>query len=407
MQKAQIKDTAATAERSEANQTTSTRKRGNNAPSRLQDEEATAVAEETLKTTTQRTVAKRLSAQEREHRQGADETTLGKRRRLTRAMEVTLTEKSLASGSIKGYKSGVRLLIHFAETIGVSEDELFPPYDFSKTLPTQVVCLWIQEMIDEGLRPNGISGRISAVKWFCETRGRRHDLDNPTVMRLKEAARRSNSKAPVKAKPISLTHLKAFQEICQTREDCPSWYKRIFAIILLCFAGFLRLNECLELRIKDVKFCQTHVELYFPKRKGDRYRMSSRVLIARMTGSKRLCPVKTLEDWIYRLQSNEAENSPIWPGVGAPTEEGPAHISYTTIRKQLLKLIDEAGFDLEGLRSHSCRVGGATQAHRAGLPDADIAKHGDWNDLFTFHGYLEPTIEERLRVSRALSLGDD
>ena len=86
------------------------------------------------------------------------------------------------------------------------------------------------------------------------------------------------------------------------------------------------------------------------------------------------------------------------------TTDGPAYISYTTIRKQLSDLFKRAGLDLAGLRSHSFRVGGATEAHLAGMSDADIAKHGDWYDLFSFHGYLEPTLDELLSVSRSLGL---
>ena len=90
--------------------------------------------------------------------------------------------------------------------------------------------------------------------------------------------------------------------------------------------------------------------------------------------------------------------------MGGDLPEGPSHISYTTIRKQLLQLFKKADLDLKGLRTHSFRVGGATAAHHAGISDADAAKHGDWDDLFSFHGYLEPSEEDLLRVSRAVAL---
>ena len=115
-----------------------------------------------------------------------------------------------------------------------------------------------------------------------------------------------------------------------------------------------------------------------------------------------MCPVANLESWLQGKQLNPAD--PLFPGQGEDQEEGPAHISYSTIRKQLTILFTDANLDLKGLRSHSFRVGGATAAHLSGVSDADAAKHGDWEDLFTFHGYLEPDTEQRLQVSRALGL---
>ena len=82
-----------------------------------------------------------------------------------------------------------------------------------------------------------------------------------------------------------------------------------------------------------------------------------------------------------------------------------AFISYSTIRKHLMRVFMEANLDLEGLKSHSFRVGSAsTQAHKAGISDTDSAKHGDWKDLLTYHGYAEPVLDDLLLVSRSLSL---
>ena len=40
----------------------------------------------------------------------------------------------------------------------------------------------------------------------------------------------------------------------------------------------------------------------------------------------------------------------------------------------------------------------------AGISDSDAAKHGDWKDLLTYHGYVEPVLEDQLLVSISLSL---
>ena len=66
-----------------------------------------------------------------------------------------------------------------------------------------------------------------------------------------------------------------------------------------------------------------------------------------------------------------------------------------------MSLFTLANLDTTAFRSHSMRVGGATQAHINGLSNEKIAKHGFWQDLFSMHGYLQPSDDQLLKVSRS------
>ena len=311
-----------------------------------------------------------------------------------------LANESLHKKSIVSYKSAWAVFSRFAMSIQSMDslrlDDPLTPLD------NEIVLMWVVTLIDAKVTAGGIASKISALKWTCDIHAKPHGLDANSVSRMLGAARRGNTSAPEKAKPVVPDDLKALFVVCTSPLALP-WHARILAIMLICFAGFLRIGECLSIRRGHLLFVPTHLTISIPARKGDRYRVGSKVHIARLPEST-CCPVAFLEKYILSLPLPALPMDPVFPGVGAASLDGPAFISYSTIRKQLSKVFLEANLDSEGLKSHSFRVGGATQAHKAGISDSDAAKHGDWKDLLTYHGYVEPVLEDQLLVSRSLCL---
>ena len=50
----------------------------------------------------------------------------------------------------------------------------------------------------------------------------------------------------------------------------------------------------------------------------------------------------------------------------------------------MTEIFKKVGLDTAGLRTHSFRIGGATEAHKAGISDVEATKHGAWSDLLTY-----------------------
>ena len=71
---------------------------------------------------------------------------------------------------------------------------------------------------------------------------------------------------------------------------------RICILCLMGFSGFFRCSELAEIRLRNLVFTNTHVEVKLNKSKTDIYRKGSSVLIAK-TGNK-LCPVTWLSRYI-------------------------------------------------------------------------------------------------------------
>ena len=305
-----------------------------------------------------------------------------------------LTEESLHIGSVKGYKSAWNILTTFAESVGMTATVILTD---TKPLDANLIELWITDMRDTGTGAGVIASRLSAIKWCCEVNRKPLNLEATTVSRLMGAVMRSNSTVPNKAKPVTPANMRSFYDLCNTATPLV-WHHRLMAIMLLCYTGFLRIGECITIQVNHLAFTPSHLTIFCPQRKGDRYRLGGEVFIARLPGSL-LCPVAYLENYLKELPRLLPED-PIFPSWTKPNEA----ISYTTVRKHMAVIFKASGLGSAGLRTHSFRVGGATEAHNAGISDADAAKHGSWKDLLTYHGYVEPVVDDLLKVSQSLGI---
>ena len=66
----------------------------------------------------------------------------------------------------------------------------------------------------------------------------------------------------------------------------------------LGFAGFLRIDELFEVKLKQIKLQGRHLEILIPKSKADRHREGHVVYISRVKSE--CCPVKYLEEYLQK-----------------------------------------------------------------------------------------------------------
>ena len=60
--------------------------------------------------------------------------------------------------------------------------------------------------------------------------------------------------------------------------------------------------------------------------------------------------------------------------------------------------------DISRIGTHSLRSGGAKTAARAGVPDRLFQCHGRWRSENVKDGYVEDSLQERLRVAKSLGI---
>ena len=60
--------------------------------------------------------------------------------------------------------------------------------------------------------------------------------------------------------------------------------------------------------------------------------------------------------------------------------------------------------DLECIRTHSLRSGGATVAANVSVPDCLFLCHGHWSNVSTKDGYVKDSLVSHLSVSKTSSI---
>ena len=76
-------------------------------------------------------------------------------------------------------------------------------------------------------------------------------------------------------------------------------------LVVLGFSGFLRWDDLLKLRRRDLEFEREYMRVYLERRKNDQYQEGSWILIAGT--SNPTCPVQLLEKFLWKGGDTEAE----------------------------------------------------------------------------------------------------
>ena len=78
---------------------------------------------------------------------------------------------------------------------------------------------------------------------------------------------------PVQPKdPIEVS---ALHRLAADLESPTLMESRLLVLCLLCYSGALRIQEVLQIRVKDIVFSETSMRLFIPKRKKDQNRRTS------------------------------------------------------------------------------------------------------------------------------------
>ena len=174
---------------------------------------------------------------------------------------------------------------------------------------------------------------------------------------------------------------------------------RFLLTCLLGFAGFLRIDELLDVKLKHIKIQESHLEIVIPKSKTDQHREGHVVYISRIKSD--YCPVKYLEVYLKKAKldiSNDKE-SPLICRI-FKTKSGhkiskTKGISYSRIREIFKDYISEITTTPENFGLHSLRSGSASAAANNGISDRLISKHGRWFSMKARNGYTKYSVVKR------------
>ena len=249
-----------------------------------------------------------------------------------------------------------------------------------------------------------IEAAVNVAAWAHELMGVQSVTEKPLVRASLKGLRRKLAKPVVKKRPVTAGMLR---KMAQALGQKPTLAEvRLLAAATLAFAGFLRYDELANLKCCDVVFHQDHLVLHIRSSKTDQLRHGAEVVIAR-TGTV-TCPVSVLQHYYCMAGIVDGSEEKLFRGI-TKTKHGEklratGGLSYSRLRELLLRKLEELGYDRSQFSPHSLRAGGATAAANANIKDRLFRRHGRWHSESAKDGYVEDSLEQRLRVSRALGL---
>ncbi|XP_020908588.1 uncharacterized protein LOC110246574 [Exaiptasia diaphana] len=221
------------------------------------------------------------------------------------------------------------------------------------------------------------------------------------LLQVCDASKRLLGRPVVKKEILEVRHVKSivdkFAQLGASLSDL-----QVAVLIVVGFAGFLRWSDLSVIKVEDVVFYDSHMDVVLPKRKNDQRRSGSAISIA-STGSV-YCPVSLTRRFILRagLLSGPLFRECVSRGVVKSLSS--KALSYASARSQVLSAFTAIGLDAKKFGLHSLRAGGASAAARAGIPGRLISSHGGWKSDVSRNGYIKDCKDSILAVSKSLKL---
>ncbi|XP_069110198.1 uncharacterized protein [Argopecten irradians] len=251
--------------------------------------------------------------------------------------------------------------------------------------PLSQILNFVLYMADKGLSPATVNTYLAGINFHVKSSGFLCEdfLSNFLVKKMLAGMRRqrkvSNMRAPITA-DILARILKALPLVCSSTYES----KLFSAAFLLAFFGFFRVGELTVTKmsmiqkvvsLQDIKIGNIlEVALRFSK--TDQEGKGCTVCIPRLEGT--FCPVKCLEQYITVRHRNPGplfchfDHSPL------------TRYQFASVLKKTLLFL---GFDSNRYKTHSFRIGAATEAAIRGLSDREIQLLGRWSSD-TFRQYI-------------------
>ena len=214
-------------------------------------------------------------------------------------------------------------------------------------------------------------------------------------------------KKPIKKSEPLTSPEELFDHYLQDTSATNTPSRRFLLILILCFAGFLRIDELLSTTMKFVHIDREYMTITLPKCKNDQLREGNVVYIARTRSE--YCPVTFVENFCAETGlSLLNEDSFLLPRIIRIKKGYKAHqtlgISYTTARETFVKHVRAVYGTVLKYTLHGLRAGGASEAASNGIDGRSISKHGRWKTQKARNAYIHDSVANRLRVTRSLGL---
>jgi site-specific recombinase XerD len=158
------------------------------------------------------------------------------------------------------------------------------------------------------------------------------------------------------------------------------------ALLLLQFAGALRVSELLAINIEHLYFNNEGLSILIPKSKTDQENEGKAIFIP--YSKKSLCPVSALRSWI---EASGLKGGVVFRSINNSGLIQEKELTVRTVNNIIQSTATACNLHTENKHysSHSLRRGFATEASRKKASIASIMRQGRWRSMRTVMEYIE------------------
>ena len=309
-------------------------------------------------------------------------------------------DRGIAESTTRTYKSGLNRYLSFCNRFGLSA-----PFPVSEI----ILCYFVTSLAQEGIAPATIKIYLAAVRHAQVVRGLPEPRESSTLPRLRliqRGIRRDRARAGLVSTqrlPITPPILRRLRTVLRQR-DLSYDSLLVWAVATVGFFGFFRSGEItvsslsaydpsVSLSWGDVAVTadQQVMRVFLRRSKTDQYGRGTEVFLG-ATGDE-ICPVEAVRTNVARRGTS--------PGAFFQLQSG-APLTKAKFVESVRSALTRAGIPQTGYSRHSFRIGAATVAAQAGLPDSTIQALGRWSSP-AFLRYIRTPREELARYSNSLA----
>lgn len=249
----------------------------------------------------------------------------------------------------------------------------------SDTWPVPLIDLlnFIAWLSIQGLTGGTISSCVSGISYYHKINGFNDTTKCFVVSKALEGIKRIQGGKRVDSRaPISLELLSkivtSLEKVCNNKYE-----SNLFsAVFSLAFHGLLRIGEitstskeynCSGLRLADVTIKNSTIELTVNWSKTDQRGKTTKLMIA--ANGTNYCPVKLITQYLNHRPPST--NNDLFIHLNSLPL---TRYQFNSVLEKSLNFLEIPGH----YKSHSFRIGGATELARIGTPDEVIMKMGRW-----------------------------
>ena len=312
------------------------------------------------------------------------------------------SSRGVADSTRRTYESGLRRYLSFCYVFGVST-----PFPVSEPL----LCYFVTFLAQEGVSPATIRTYLAAVRHAQVTRGLPEPRESSSLPRLRlvqngvRRVRAESGNTQPSRLPITPSILRRIRPPALDRTGTASYEEvLLWAASTICFFGFFRAGEitvpmassfdsAVHLTWGDVAISDDDAMLrvFLKRSKTDQYGRGVEIFVGR-TGDN-LCPVEAVR--VYASRRGTSAGAFFCFSGGAP-------LSKSRFVAMVRSALARAGVPVSDYSGHSFRIGAATAAAEAGIPDSTIQALGRWTSS-AFLRYIRSPREQLARFTNPIA----